>query len=104
VMRALRRLVKNVVPGVEEGISWGIPFYRFHGLLGGFAVHKNHVSFGVGGKPLPQQIRRKLEAKGYRTGRWTIQIRFNQGIPTAELKLLLRRAVRENMRKRRVHR
>ena len=48
ILEELRKVIKSTVPDVEEGISWGVPFYRYHGALAGFAAYKNHVSFGVG--------------------------------------------------------
>jgi uncharacterized protein YdhG (YjbR/CyaY superfamily) len=95
VLEALRSLITSTVPGVDEGISWGVPFYRFHGALGGFAVYRKHVSFG-----LPVAIesaeRAKLEAKGYATGKKTIQIRFDQKVPAATIKQILKAQARAN--------
>lgn len=28
----LRSIIKSTVPKAEEGISWGVPFYKFHEL------------------------------------------------------------------------
>lgn len=80
-LRALRTLVKTMVPEVEESISWGIPFYKYYGALTGFAPYKNHISFGLGGPYLSNNTREDLEKRGYKTGSKTIQIRFDQDIP-----------------------
>jgi hypothetical protein len=37
ILKALRKLIKLSTPGVEEKISWGVPFYRCDGPIGGFA-------------------------------------------------------------------
>ena len=46
-LREIRAVIKSSVPKAEEGISWGIPFYKYHSLLSGFAAFKNHVTFGL---------------------------------------------------------
>src|SRR4029079_16128305 len=50
ILEELRAIVRSTVPDVEEGISWGVPFYKHHGALGGSAVYTNHVSFGGAGE------------------------------------------------------
>ena len=48
ILKEIREIIKSTIPKVEEGISWGVPFYKYHGALAGFAAYKNHVSFGFG--------------------------------------------------------
>jgi uncharacterized protein len=83
-----RKTIKSAIPKVEEGISWGIPFYKYLGLLAGFAVFKDHVSFGFAAV-LQSKDREKLEKEGYITGRKTIQIKFEQKVPTTAIKKIL---------------
>ena len=45
-LKEIREIIKSTIPNAEEGISWGVPFYTYHGVLVGFAAFKNHVSFG----------------------------------------------------------
>jgi uncharacterized protein len=98
-MEGLRKLIKSSIPNVEEGISWGVPFYKHHGLLAGFAVFKNHVSFGLA-FVLENKDRKILEEKGYTTGKKTIQIKFNQKIPTTIIKRILKTRAKMNEAKR----
>ncbi len=46
-LKELRRVIKAAVPGAEEGIHWGVPFYKYRGILAGFVTLKNHVDFGL---------------------------------------------------------
>jgi len=94
----LRALVQSTVPEAEESISWGVPFYKYHGLLGGYSVFTSHASFGLA-FALDDQIRKTLEAKGYKTGSKTVRIRFDQDIPTAEIKQILLAKAAENKAK-----
>lgn len=99
ILVELRELMKATVPGVEESISWGIPFYKYHGMLGGFSVFTHHVSFGMGGPDLAAKDRDELQKKGYKTGKKTIQIRFDQRIPAAIIRRMIREQARANERR-----
>jgi len=43
LLRQLRKLVREVAPGAEERISYGIPAYRLGGRLTYFAAHTHHI-------------------------------------------------------------
>ena len=94
-LKEIRKVIKSTIPKAEEGISWGVPFYKYHGLLGGFAVFKNHVSFGLA-FALQNDVRKMLEKKGYATGSKTVQIRFDQKVPTVEIKQILKAKTKMN--------
>lgn len=87
-LKELRAVVKAAVPEAQEGISWGVPFYKYHGLLAGFAALKNHVDFGLV-FALQDSDRKTLENQGYLTGKKTVQIKFDQRIPTTEITQIL---------------
>ncbi len=89
------KIIKSTIPDVEEGISWGVPFYKYHGVLAGFAAFKNHVSFGFAAV-LQSKDRKMLEEKGYKTGKKTIQIRFDQKVPTTAIKQILKTRAKMN--------
>jgi uncharacterized protein YdhG (YjbR/CyaY superfamily) len=97
-LKELRKIVKSTIPGVGESISWGVPFYKYHGLLAGFSYFKAHVGFGFA-FALLKKDREALEKKGYTTGSKTIQIRFDQKIPVAEIKQILKAKAKENEEK-----
>jgi uncharacterized protein YdhG (YjbR/CyaY superfamily) len=79
----------------EEGISWNVSIYKYHGILAGFAVYKNHVSFGFGAAVLQSKDREMLEKKGYKTGKGTMQIKFDQKVPTTAIKKILKAKMNE---------
>lgn len=79
IMEELRKIIKSTIPKAEEGISWNVPIYKYHGILAGFSVARHHVSFGV--DTLQSDERKILEGKGYKTGKKTIQIKFGQKVP-----------------------
>ena len=98
-LKEIREIIKSAIPKVEEGISWGVPFYKYHGVLAGFATFKNHVSFGFC-VVLQSKDREMLEKKGYITGKKTIQIRFDQKVPTTAIKQILKAKAKMNEAKR----
>lgn len=95
ILEELRAIVKSTVPDVEEGISWGVPFYKHRGALAGFAVYTKHVSFGGAGE-LRRDDRKALEDDGYVTGKKTIQIRFDQTVPAAAITRIVEAQARSN--------
>ncbi len=95
-LKELRNLILAACPAAEETISWGMPFYKYHGLLGGFAAFKNHVSFFGVDAELNSTISQQLEKKGYTVGKKTIQIAFDQKMPAAALKTFLKAKIKKN--------
>lgn len=98
-LKELRKIIKSTIPEAEEKIAWGVPFYKYHGLLGGFSVFKNHVTFGLA-FVFESKDREILGKKGYVTGKKTVQIRFDQKVPTEEIKKILKAKAKENEAKR----
>src|ERR1043166_7871592 len=81
VLNEIRKIILSTIPKAEESTSWNVPFYKYHGPLSGFAVYKNHVSFGIATGEIEKKDRKTLEEKGYKTGSKTIQVRFDQKVP-----------------------
>jgi uncharacterized protein YdhG (YjbR/CyaY superfamily) len=100
-LKELRKLITSTIPNVEEGISWGVPFYKYHGVLAGFAPFKNHVDFGLA-FVLQSNDRKKLLEKGYTTGKKTIQIKFDQKVPVAAIKQIIKAKAKMNEAKRKL--
>ncbi len=94
-LRELRAVIKNAAPESTEGISWGIPFYKYHGMLAGFSVFTNHISFGLT-DAFSDDFRKVLEQKGYKTGKKIVQIGFEQSIPIMEITRLLQEKAEAN--------
>lgn len=94
VMEELRIIITSTVPVAEECISWNVPIYKYHGILAGFSVAKNHVSLGV--DTLQAKDREALEEKGYKTGKKTIQIKFDQKVPTELIQKILKEQAKIN--------
>src|SRR5690606_36952742 len=94
IMEQLKGLIETTLPAAVGCTSWNVHIYKYHGILAGFDVAKNHVSFGI--DSLNEVTRNLLESKGYKTGKSTIQIKFDQEVPTAEIVQLIEEQVRLN--------
>ncbi|MFX0177517.1 MAG: iron chaperone, partial [Candidatus Hodarchaeota archaeon] len=90
ILKEIREIIKSTIPNAEERIWYGVPFYKYHGELAGFAAYKNHISFGFGVGVLQSKDRKMLEEKGYKTGKGTMQIKFDQKVPTSAIKKILK--------------
>jgi len=99
-LEELRKIIKSTIPKAEEIIWYGVPFYKYHGELAGFAAYKNHVSFGFGAGVLQSKDRKMLEEKGYKIGKGTMQIKFDQEVPTTAIKQILKAKAKMNEAKR----
>ncbi len=95
-LEAIRTAIKSAVPKAEEGISWGKPYYRFHGMLAGFDAFKNHVSFEIWADELESKDRKALEDEGYKTAKRTFQIRYDQKVPSAAIKSMVKAQAKAN--------
>jgi uncharacterized protein YdhG (YjbR/CyaY superfamily) len=96
VLNELRTLIKATIPEVNEGIWYGIPFYEHHGELVGYDTAKKHVSFGFGKDVIEEDDRKALEAQGYKLGKGTLQIKFDQEVPVAAIEKILRTKAKRN--------
>ena len=94
-LREIRAIIKSAVPGAEEGISWGIPFYKYHGVLAGFSALKTYVLFGLA-FALQSKDRKMFEKRGYTTGKKIVRIKFDQKVPVAAIRQMLRARAKIN--------
>lgn len=47
ILEKLRGLFHKACPQAEEKLKWGVPSFEHHGIVGGFAAFKQHVSWGL---------------------------------------------------------
>ena len=95
ILEEIRKVIKSTVQEVEEGISYGFPFYKYHGALAHFAEYKNHVAIGFG-SDLQDKDREILEKNGYAIGQKRIQIKFDQKVPTTVIREILKTQAKMN--------
>jgi uncharacterized protein YdhG (YjbR/CyaY superfamily) len=88
----LRKIVKTVVPDAEEGISYGMPYYKHKGALVGFAAFGDHIGFFPGAIVADF----KAELAGYKTAKGTVQLPLDKPIPVTLIKTLIKAGLKRN--------
>ena len=90
----LRRTIKAAAPKATEDISYGIPVFKHHGMLVGFAAFETHCSFFVMSPSVMKKHAREL--KSYDTSKGTIRFQTNKPLPTSLVKKLVKARLQEN--------
>jgi len=93
----IRAVIRSVAPpDATEGISYGIPTFKYKGMLASFAAFSDHCSLFPGAGPT---IEFKNELKNFQTSKGTIRFAPNKPLPATLLRKLLKARVAENERK-----
>ena len=96
-LKKVRAVIRSVAPPeATEGISYGMPTFKYKGMLASFAAFSDHCSLFPGAGPT---IEFKNELKNFQTSKGTIRFAPNKPFPAALLKKLLKARIAENERK-----
>ena len=93
LLRRLREVIRSAAPEAEEKISYGMPFYEYHGRLVYFAAHKRHVALYSVAHADHTSAK---ELKEFMTGRSTLRFAIGQPLPLALIRRLILARVKEN--------
>ena len=94
-LEKVRATIRSAVPKeATEGLSYGMPAFRYKGALVAYAAFKNHCSFFPMQASLIDQM--KDELKNYRTAKGTLQFPQDKPLPAALLKKMVKLRVAEN--------
>ena len=97
-LEKLRATIRSIVPvEATEGLSYGMPAFRYKGPLVAYAAFKNHCSFFPMQASLIDEM--KDELKNYRTSKGTLQFSMDKPLPAALVKKMVKLRVTENERK-----
>jgi len=93
----LRAFIRKTVPLAEECMSYGMPAYKYHGMVAYICAHTHHTGFYINPGIL-DEFREQL-AKRYTLARATVQIPFGSAFPKRILARMLKLAVARNLEK-----
>lgn len=94
-LKHIRKIIQSVVPKeATEVISYGMPMFKYNGMLVGYAAFKNHCSLFPTGSGVIEKYAKEL--KGYRTSRGTIQFPPDKPLPDSLIKKIVKTRVKEN--------
>ena len=96
-LKKIRTVIRSVAPPeATEGISYGMPTFKYKGMLASFAAFSDHCSLFPGAGPT---IEFKNELKNFQTSKGTIRFAPNKPLPATLLKRLMKARIAENERK-----
>jgi uncharacterized protein YdhG (YjbR/CyaY superfamily) len=96
-LNKIRAVIRSVAPSeTSESISYGIPTFKYKGMLAAYAAFSDHCSLFPGAGPT---IEFKDELKNFPTSKGTIRFAPNKPLPATLLKKLMKARIRENERK-----
>jgi uncharacterized protein YdhG (YjbR/CyaY superfamily) len=94
-LKHIRAVIRSVVPAeTTEVISYGMPMFKYNGMLVGYAAFKNHCSLFPTGSGVIERFKKEL--KDYPTSRGTIQFPSDKPLPDALVKKIVKARVTEN--------
>ena len=96
ILENIRRTIQAAAPEAVESISYGMPVFKFKGVLAYFAAYKKHIGF----YPTPAGIEAfETELAKYKTGKGTLQFPLSQPIPYELITNIVHFRVIENLEK-----
>jgi len=96
-LERLRQIIKAAAPDAEEVISYGMPAFRYHGMLAGFAPAKNHYGFYPWSSRTVEEF--KDDLKDYETSKGAIRLPKDKPIPVALIKKIVKARMKQNLAK-----
>ena len=93
-MNKLREVIRKIVPAeATEGISYGMPVFKYKRPLIGYAAFSDHCSLF----PMSASVLAGLkdELKGYKTSKGTIRFPLDKAMPESLVKKLVKARIAE---------
>lgn len=96
-LNKVRAVIRSVAPvEATESISYGIPTFKYKGMLAAYAAFSDHCSLFPGAGPT---IEFKDDLKNVQTSKGTIRFAPNKPLPATLIKKLVKSRIAENKRK-----
>ena len=92
-LERIRDIIRSTAPEAQEGISYGMPAYKYHGLLVGFAAYKKHCTLFVMNDTY---IKAHNELDKYDHSKSGIHFSPEKPLPVALIKKIVRDRMKEN--------
>src|SRR5205807_7702173 len=92
-LQQLRKTIKAAAPEATEVISYGMPMFKHHGMLVGFAAFKDHCSLFMS-TAITSALKKELAP--YDTSKGTIRFTADRPLPTALVKKLVKARLAQN--------
>jgi len=96
LLKQLRATIKKAAPLAEEVISYGMPAYKYHGILVYFAGYEHHIGF----YPTASGIENfKKEIAGFKHSKGAIQFPPDKPLPLSLVTAIVKFRAKLNLEK-----
>jgi len=96
LLKQLRATIKKAAPLAEELISYGMPAYKYHGILVYFAGYEHHIGF----YPTASGIENfKKEIAGFKHSKGAVQFPPDKPLPLSLVTAIVKFRVQLNLEK-----
>ena len=95
-LKLLRAAIKKAAPQAEEVISYGMPAYKWNGMLVYFAAYEKHIGFYPGSSGIAAF---KKELASYKTSKGTVQFPVDEPVPLPLVARIVKFRLKENQEK-----
>ena len=95
LLEQMRQTIKKAAPEADEVISYGMPAFKYHGMLVYFASYKNHIGFYA--TPTGHSEFEK-ELSIYKQGKGSVQFPLTQPLPLDLISRIVQFRVKENLK------
>ena len=92
----LRATIRKAAPGAEEGISYLMPAYKYHGVLVYFAAYQNHIGFYPGAGGIENF---KKEIAVYKSAKGSVQFPLDKPLPLQLVTKIVTFRIKQNIQK-----
>lgn len=94
LLKQLRDAIRKAAPDADELISYGMPAYKYHGVLVYFAGYQKHIGF----YPTPSVIKQFTERiSQYKYSKGTVQFPLDKPIPVTLVTRMVKCRIQENL-------
>ncbi len=95
-LQQVRNTIRKAAPMAQEVISYGMPGYKYHGMLVYFAAWKNHIGFYA----VPSaHAAFKEELSAYKGAKGSVQFPLDKPMPVALITKIVKFRMKENEEK-----
>jgi len=97
-LKIVRTAIRSAAPAeATEVISYGMPMFKYQGMLIGYAAYRNHCSLFLATSSLLNMF--KDELSRYQTSKGTIRFPTDQPLPASLVKKIVKARVAQNEQK-----
>jgi uncharacterized protein YdhG (YjbR/CyaY superfamily) len=97
-LNKIRATIRAIVPAEStEGISYGVPAFKYKGVLVGYAAFPDHCSFFPMSPPLIEEF--KDDLKKFSTSKGTIRFSVDKPLSAILIKKIVKARIAENERR-----